>query len=71
MKLRDLTPHEEGERGYISSINMDIDYKVSPEAGNISYLLQGEDESENWFVRQVNPRQRLAVVRWLKKKKHR
>lgn len=51
---------EEGERGYISSVNMDIDYRVSPEAGDISHLIQCENDSENWFITQFNKQQRLA-----------
>ena len=63
------SPLEDAEKGYISSVNMDGDYRVSPEAGNISFLFDGEDESENWFVRQVNPKQRLATS--LRHKKNR
>ena len=75
MKIKSLGSYtyeglgEAGEREYISSVNMDTDYRVSPEAGNISYILCGEDESENWFVRQVSPKQRLATA--LNKKKNR
>lgn len=77
MKLGDLPPHrhrdlgeaDNGERAYISSVNMDNDYRISPEAGDVSYLFSGEDESDNWFVRQVSPKQRLAT--WLNKKKNR
>jgi hypothetical protein len=42
--------NEDNEMGYIRSVNMDICYSVSPEAGNISHLLCEDNESDNWFV---------------------
>lgn len=65
MKLRDLIHpdciglSEAGEREYISSINMDVDYRVSPEAGDISTLMQSQDDSDNWFVTQIRVSQKL------------
>ena len=68
MKLMDLPPHrhechrhrdlgevDNSEKPYISSVNMDCDYRISPEAGDVSFLFL-EQESDNWFVRQINPK---------------
>lgn len=67
MKLQDI--HEEDERGYIRSVNMDLDYQVSPEAGNISQVLCEDNDSDDWFVTVLSVRSRIANAKNKRKRK--